>query len=83
MAKRECVKVDRVGREVIEGKLLAALDGEDCYAIALSKSDIDELERIVDFGVRFAIRNGISTSRIEAFLKDLQRFKREIERAKT
>lgn len=59
-------KSDYVPREVIEGKLLAALDDDDKVAIVLSERDCDVLKRAL---VAFA---DVTPSKSES--EDCQRF---------
>ena len=58
-------KVEEVPREVIEGKLLAALDDKECVAILANKRDLNDF---IDAFCTSPIR---STPRGKQLIKDL------------
>ncbi len=72
MSKHKPNKVAMAKREVIQGKLLAALDDDDKVAIVLSEEDLDLLIEIVALS-----RIKESHFKIDAMWADLRQLRKE------
>ena len=68
----EKIQVERTPREVIERKLLAALDDESKVAVLLTEQDIDHLLRAIAFYPRTHSRCSANLWELSKGLRQLQ-----------